>query len=145
MADIGKVLDRKANVVANSNQKVGKIIVQTEPYEHYQLKTENGNLYITGNDERATIFGIYYFAEHFLGIDPMFFWSDKEPEKLKKFDWTAIDYESEKPTFKYRGWFINDEDLLYFLCKDHAWPGNLARKRTAGPGIDRQGAAEGGF
>ena len=115
-SDIGKVLGEKANVVASSNQKTGKIIVQTklsaEPYESYRLKTEGGNLHITGNSEQATIFGIYHFAEHFLGIDPMYFWSDKVPEKLKKFDWKVIDYESERPTFKYRGWFINDEDLL---------------------------------
>ena len=116
VTDLGKVLDKKANVVTSSAQKTGKIVVQTrpsaEPYERYLLKTEGGNLYITGNDEQATIFGIYHFAEHFLGIDPMYFWSDKAPQKLKKFDWKIIDYESEKPMFKYRGWFINDEDLL---------------------------------
>jgi hypothetical protein len=42
----------------------------------------------------------------------VYFWSDKETEKLGKPSWKSINYVSSKPTFKYRGWFINDEDLL---------------------------------
>ena len=115
-SDIFKVSGKKANIVPNSGQPEGKIIIQinvgSASYESYQLKTQNGNLYITGSDERATIFGIYHFAEHYLGIDPMYFWSDKEPEKLNQFSWQNIYFQSKKPTFQYRGWFINDEDLL---------------------------------
>jgi hypothetical protein len=48
-----------------------------------------------------------------LGVDPMYLWTDKEPEKRDAITLPenfARTYPS--PVFRYRGFFINDEDLL---------------------------------
>lgn len=69
-------------------------------------------LLITGSDERGTMFGMYGFLEDYLKVDPLYFWSGREPEHRTSLQWTAIDEFTAEPSFKYRGWFINDEDLL---------------------------------
>ena len=68
---------------------------------------------LTGVDMRGTIYAIYEFSQSYLGIDPMYLWTDKQPEKR-----TSITLPADfarvypKPVFRYRGFFPNDEDLL---------------------------------
>lgn len=115
VADILKISGKALSITEQAKAKPSKIFIKTEKsqsWESYQIKTKNGDLYITGSDERGTMFGIYHFIEHYLGVDPMYFWNDVEPKKQTVLSWKSIDYQSTKPTFKYRGWFINDEDLL---------------------------------
>lgn len=115
VADILKISGKNLNVKQQSKVKSSKIFIETKntnAWENYQIRTQNGDLYITGSDERGTMFGVYHFIEHYLGVDPMYFWNDVEPPKQAILSWKNIDYQSTKPTFKYRGWFINDEDLL---------------------------------
>ncbi len=114
--DIQKVTGKKLMVSDEIEANVKHIFIHTNQdqarEESYTIKTVKGNLYITGNNELGTIFGIYHFAEHYLGVDPMYFWTDREPPRRAVLQWKKIDVQSSKPTFKYRGWFINDEDLL---------------------------------
>ena len=70
------------------------------------------NLLIAGSDERATIFGIYHFIEEYLGVDPTYYWSGLEPAKQRRLAWNQVTITQNEPSFKFRGWFINDEDLL---------------------------------
>lgn len=69
-------------------------------------------LMIAGSDERGTIFAIYAFCEQYLGVDPMHFWTDRTPQKRPTLSWPEIHLSADEPTFRYRGWFINDEDLV---------------------------------
>jgi hypothetical protein len=68
---------------------------------------------LTGADMRGTIYAIYQFSQSVLGVDPMYLWTDKQPEKR-----TSITLPSDfakvypSPVFRYRGFFPNDEDLL---------------------------------
>ena len=68
---------------------------------------------LTGADMRGTIYAIYQFSQTVLGVDPMYLWTDKQPEKRSSIalpeDFARI---YPKPVFKYRGFFPNDEDLL---------------------------------
>ncbi|MGD0736589.1 MAG: glycosyl hydrolase 115 family protein [Terracidiphilus sp.] len=68
---------------------------------------------LTGADMRGTIFAIYEFSQRYLGIDPMYLWTDKEPVKRASIKLPA-DFARAfpKPVFRYRGFFPNDEDLL---------------------------------
>lgn len=84
-------------------------------WESYSVKnysSDRNYLLIAGSNNRGTMFGIYDFTESYLGVDPMYFWTDREPKKQKKLFWKQISILQEEPTYKYRGWFINDEDLL---------------------------------
>ena len=69
-------------------------------------------LVIAGSDERGTMFGLYAFLEQYLGVDPLYFWSDRPPRKRDRLAWPSVQIAGDEPTFRFRGWFINDEDLL---------------------------------
>ncbi|HUA99710.1 MAG TPA: glycosyl hydrolase 115 family protein [Terracidiphilus sp.] len=68
---------------------------------------------LTGADMRGTIYAIYQFSQSVLGVDPMYLWTGKEPEKRTSIE-LPVDFTHvfPSPVFRYRGFFINDEDLL---------------------------------
>lgn len=70
-------------------------------------------LVATGADVRGAIYAAYALSEDLLGVDPWYYWVDKEPVPRTCITLPA-GYAKRfgPPTFKYRGWFINDEDLL---------------------------------
>jgi hypothetical protein len=68
---------------------------------------------LTGTDMRGTIFAIYEFSQSVLGVDPMYLWTDKQPAKRTSITLPAnFGRTYPSPVFRYRGFFINDEDLL---------------------------------
>lgn len=70
-------------------------------------------LRLDGADMRGTIFAIYQFSQQFLGTDPMYFWTDKQPARRTTLTLDpALHQLYPAPAFRYRGFFINDEDLL---------------------------------
>ena len=70
------------------------------------------HLLIAGSDERATMFAIYHFIEEYLGVSPTYFWSGLEPKPQNQLAWDEVCIVQDEPSFKFRGGFINDEDLL---------------------------------
>ena len=68
---------------------------------------------LTGADMRGTIYAIYQFSQAVLGVDPMYLWTDKQPEQRSSTKLPA-DFARvyAKPVIRYRGFFPNDEDLL---------------------------------
>lgn len=73
----------------------------------------------TGFDTRGTIYAVYALAEALLDVDPWYYWTNHEPAPRQKIDVPAnFDRKSGPPTFRYRGWFINDEDLLGGFAPD---------------------------
>jgi len=88
-------------------------------WEAYRVASVDGNvgpvgraLLVVGSNERATMFGMYAFAEQYLEVDPLWFWADRPPRKRERLAWDHVRIAADEPTFRYRGWFINDEDLL---------------------------------
>lgn len=70
-------------------------------------------LLLTGADLRGTIYAVYEFSEKYLGIDPLYYWTDRQPAHRSSIKISPSLNESyPSPVFKYRGFFINDEDLL---------------------------------
>ena len=68
---------------------------------------------LAGADMRGTIYAIYQFSEEFLGVDPLYYWTDREPARRAQIELPAVlKKQFPAPVFKYRGFFINDEDLL---------------------------------
>jgi hypothetical protein len=114
--DVEKITGKVLKITDEEKTNSGTLIIQTKPnpekWESYSVMTKDGNLYITGSDERRTMFGVYYFIENYLGTDPFYWWSGIEPEKKETLEFSEIDYTGKEPDFKFRGWFINDEDLL---------------------------------
>lgn len=81
-------------------------------WEAYRVGTVGGRLIVAGSDERGTMFGLYDFIEKHLEVEPLHFWSSRPPRKRTALVWDNVDLRSDGPTFRFRGWFINDEDLL---------------------------------
>ena len=68
---------------------------------------------LVGTDMRGTIYAIYEFSQSVLGVDPMYLWTDKLPARRTSIVLPAgFARVYPSPVFKYRGFFINDEDLL---------------------------------
>jgi hypothetical protein len=68
---------------------------------------------LAGADTRGTLYAIYQFSEEFLGLDPLYYWTDHQPVRRAQVELPATLRQSyPAPLFKYRGFFINDEDLL---------------------------------
>jgi hypothetical protein len=68
---------------------------------------------LAGADTRGAIYAIYEFSEEYLGVDPLYYWTDHEPVRRTHITLPAsLNEQFPSPVFKYRGFFINDEDLL---------------------------------
>jgi hypothetical protein len=68
---------------------------------------------LSGADMRGTIYAIYEFSEEYLGVDPLYYWTDHAPLRRAHIVIPASLLKTfSPPVFKYRGFFINDEDLL---------------------------------
>ena len=93
--------------------------------EAYQLKVQEGRLYILGSDRRGTVYGIYTFCE-WMGVSPWYFFADvpvrRKRELVLEEGYCLTDW----PSVEYRGIFINDEEEL------DAWVRNQIGEPTIG-------------
>ena len=114
--DVKKITGAELQIVKGKKAKPGDVLIctQADPdrWESYDLSVSKGVLTISGSDARGTMFGIYEFTERFLGVDPMAFWNDTAYPKAETLAWDDVAFHQDPPSFKFRGWFINDEDLL---------------------------------
>lgn len=107
---------------ANAAQEVTSVALQGR--ESFALGVRPGQagrpvILATGSDMRGAIYAAYAFSEEILGVDPWWFWTDKEPVYRGSIAVPAnFNLPVAVPTFKYRGWFINDEDLLAGFSPD---------------------------
>ena len=71
-----------------------------------------GALIIAGSDDRGAMYGLYEVSERLLGTDPQIFWTDAVPHRVSNSVWNQGRIVQGPPTFKFRGWFVNDEHAL---------------------------------
>lgn len=89
-------------------------------WENYTIRTiggEDDTLLIAGSDDCGTMWGIYTFSERFLGIDPLYLWTDQQPDLRGSLMLENIHITDGPRHFRFRGWFINDEDLIQGFSK----------------------------
>ena len=67
---------------------------------------------VVGSDPRGAMFGLYELSERLLGTDPLKLWTGFVPERLNRVVWHDGTLFEGPPTFRYRGFFLNDEDSL---------------------------------
>ena len=122
-SDMQKVFGVKPKIVASAGDASGSAIVIHEaadaarPAESFSIGVADEGakkvVRLEGADMRGTIYAIYEFSQEFLGVDPMYYWTDNEPARRVSVNVPAdLHKEFPAPVFKYRGWFPNDEDLL---------------------------------
>lgn len=69
-------------------------------------------LLLAGSDERGTVFAIYEVSTRYLGVDPIAHWTGLPPDKRDRVLVSDGGVTSGGPAFRFRGWFLNDEDLI---------------------------------
>ena len=115
-SDIQNISGVKLEIVQGEKAKKGDVLIQTNSdnsrWESYDVGVSNGILKISGSDARGTMFGIYDFIENYLGVDPLYFWNDTPIPAKANLTWEDVSIHKETPDVKYRGWFIDNEDLL---------------------------------
>ena len=111
LSDAGKVLGAEAACCDTDPTVTVCIDPRLETPEAWRIDVGE-QVTISGADALGATYGIYEFSTRFLGVDPLWFWKDLEPVRRESIEIPAQTIDSPIPAFRYRGWFINDEDLL---------------------------------
>lgn len=80
--------------------------------ESYAVSITDKKVLINGTDVLGTVFGIYAFVTKCLNIQPIYPLTDLFPEQCENMSLEEQSFSSVKYDIRYRGWFLNDEDLL---------------------------------
>jgi hypothetical protein len=80
-------------------------------WESYRIVTADRAVWLVGSNPRGTAFAAYTLSER-LGIDPLYIWTGYTPEHRDPLVLKRTSFAQAPPTFRYRGFFHDDEDLL---------------------------------
>ena len=80
-------------------------------WEAYRVVTAPRTVWLVGSNPRGTAFAAYTLSER-LGVDPLYLWTGYTPEHHDPLVLKATRFAQGPPTFKYRGFFHDDEDIL---------------------------------
>jgi hypothetical protein len=127
-SDFEKVVGTRPRIVERRENAGGSAIVIASGgsggTESFSVAARGRDVTLTGKDMRGTMYAAYQFSEEFLGVDPLYYWTDHAPARRTRIeipDGLHKDYPS--PVISYRGFFVNDEDLLTGFApgeeKDH--------------------------
>src|SRR4051794_39774959 len=112
--DIEKISGRKPAIVSHPREGHVVIVLTTAnngEWESFKIQSGHDRVSLVGSNPRGTAFAAYTLSER-LGIDPLYHWTGYPPEHHNPLRTKPIDYSSGPPTFKYRGMFHDDEDIL---------------------------------
>lgn len=84
-----------------------------DKFDAYKFFKVENSLVVLGNNARGVTYGLYTISEEALGIDPLYLWTDKEPGHKDEAIFSSS-MAASIPSFKYRGFFINDENYLLY-------------------------------
>jgi hypothetical protein len=90
-------------------------------WEAYRIVAEGNDVWLVGSDFRGTAFAAYTLSER-IGIDPLYIWTGYQPDRHETLVLRKTDQTFDPPTFKYRGMFHDDEDILPRPFEDAGYP-----------------------
>ncbi len=80
-------------------------------WEAYRVVTRGPVVWLIGSNARGTAFAAYTLSER-LGVDPLYLWTGYVPERHDPLVLRATAFTQGPPTFRFRGFFHDDEDIL---------------------------------
>lgn len=95
-----------------------------DTWEGYVIKAWEGTLYISGADQRGTIYGIYEMSAYF-GVSPWYFFADVPVKKKARIIIPDKFFRADYPSVPYRGIFLNDEEELEEWAVKHTKDGTI--------------------
>ena len=93
-------------------------------WESYRVVTAPKTVWLVGSNPRGTAFAAYTLSER-LGIDPLYLWTGYLPEHHDPLVLKATRFVQGPPTFKWRGFFHDDEDILPRPFNAQGYPDQL--------------------
>ncbi|MBM4148615.1 MAG: hypothetical protein FJ224_06190 [Lentisphaerae bacterium] len=81
-------------------------------FDAHTIEVKPAGVTITGSDELGLIHGIYAFSERWLEADPCQYFTEIVPALAARVEVPCGTTTSRPHTFRHRGFFFNDEDLL---------------------------------
>ena len=80
--DFEKVLGVKPGVVTQADRAAIEVAAPTGgAAESFAIAVRGNHVLLSGVDMRGTLYAIYTFSQEWLGVDPMYYWTDKQPAK----------------------------------------------------------------
>ncbi len=102
--------------IESAPARAGAVCVRIDPsvggIEAWQIEVLSDRVLIVGSDVLGAVFGIYAFSTRLLGFSPSHRLTDLLPEKKSRLSLSPGFFCSPARPVRYRGWFLNDEDLL---------------------------------
>jgi hypothetical protein len=80
-------------------------------WESYRISTIGSTVWLVGADANGTAYAAYTLSER-LGVDPLYIWTGYQPEHHFPLVLKETKFRANPPTFRYRGCFHDDEDIL---------------------------------
>jgi hypothetical protein len=80
-------------------------------WESYKIVCDGRTVWLVGSNPRGTAFAAYTLSER-LGTDPLYIWTGYRPEHHDPLVLKRTAFTQAPPTFRFRGFFHDDEDLL---------------------------------
>ncbi|MCJ8332541.1 MAG: glycosyl hydrolase 115 family protein, partial [Lentisphaeria bacterium] len=81
-------------------------------FDAHSIEVKPDGVTITGSDELGLLHGIYAFSEQWLEADPCQYFTEIVPSLVEQVEIPCGTTDSAPYTFRHRGFFFNDEDLL---------------------------------
>lgn len=120
--DMEKVLGKKSDIDAIASEIAVQYAEPDDPVyglpERFMIHFGTGKdgsrpqMEVIGSDDLGLVYGLLHLSGVYLGVDPFWFWADREPRPRQNVVIPAVTYISPVPLVRYRGWFINDEVCL---------------------------------
>ena len=89
-----------------------KQVEKPSGWESLRIQAIPNGVALTGSDLRGAIYAVYQFSQQFLDVDPLYYWTDHAPARRMEASVPDAFSLTESPTWHFRGWFLNDEDLF---------------------------------
>ena len=80
--------------------------------EAYTVTVGESGVDIVGSDALGTVYGVYAFSYKCLGVLPVAKIADVFPTQREELALASVKFASPERKVRFRGWFLNDEDLL---------------------------------
>jgi len=109
--------DEKNLIVIGKNNPLTRRIENEMEFDSiiadgFKILTYGDNIYIAGNIDRGTLYGVYYFLDHYLGVR----WLSPDFEVIPSTNLLAVNHtdDIQNPRFLYREIFSGDTDDAYY-------------------------------
>lgn len=104
------VINRETNALGLPQEELRPL----DGFESHRVWTDpiSKRIYLDGKDMRGSIYAVYTFAERFLEVPPLWFWSSWVPKQKERIEVPEnTDFYFQSPQVRYRTWLPNDTDL----------------------------------